>query len=191
MKKLLVLLLILISSNIAFSSEDCGCSKQTKCLDLMTSRYNERAALYNVLNLSDDQQKCKDVIDKKRYDELGAEFKKYEQEKFVLDKMTNNGAGEKALKQQQNVVKNIEKCMKKISEKYDKEFRTVLNSQQKSKLKTIRKMEEKSIKNCQKNKAFYKQDPNLRPFGTYGNPKQTLCPVHNKWHLFGRKHKIN
>ena len=86
MKKFIIFLSILMlfsASNVLAetnpttrtNSQSCGCCNQTKCLDLMTSMYNERATLYNVLNLSNDQQKCKDVIDKKRYEELGKQLK--------------------------------------------------------------------------------------------------------------------
>ena len=206
MKKFLYVLTIIftLSGTIAICEEttifaenqrtECGCSKNTKCLELMKSTYNERATLYNVLNLSNDQQKCKDVIDKKRYDALAQIFKQYEQEKYVLSKMcAHSGVSESAIKKQQKVVKNIEKCMKKTGEKYDKEFKSILNSEQKSKYNSIRKMEKKEIKYCLKNKAFYKRDPKLRPFGQnmyYGEQNNVLCPVHKKWHLFGRKHKI-
>ena len=182
-----------VSTVSAMQKSDCGCSKQTKCLDLMTSMYNERATLYNVLNLSNDQQKCKDVIDKKRYEELGKQFQEYEKEKYVLDKMCNHNASEAAVKKQEKVVKNIEKEMQKIGKKYDKEFKSVLNSEQKSKYNTVRKMERKEVKYFMKNKAFYKRDPKLRPFGEkmyYGEQNEVLCPVHNKWHLFGFKHKL-
>lgn len=181
-----------VSTISAMQKNDCGCSKQTKCLDLMTSMYNERATLYNVLNLSNDQQKCKDVIDKKRYEELGKQFQEYEKEKYVLDKMCNHNASEGAVKKQEKVVKNIEKEMQKIGKKYDKEFKSVLNSEQKSKYNTVRKMERKEVKYCMKNKAFYKRDPKLRPFGEkmyYGEQNEVLFPVHKKWHLFGYKHK--
>lgn len=202
--KLLTLILCIIMLNSSVLAQenkvfaenqkpDCGCSKQTKCIDLMTSMYNERATLYNVLNLSNDQQKCKDVIDKKRYEELGVQFRQYEQEKYVLDNMCKHNASEQAIKKQEKVVKNIEKCMKKIGEKYDKEFKSILNSEQKAKYNSVRKMEKKEIKYCLKNKAFYKRDPKLRPFGEkmyYGEQNNVLCPVHKKWHLFGYKHKV-
>lgn len=205
MKKVILILSLMMIGNLVWA--ECGClkpqsecqqiskdyengTKHTKCLDLITSMYNERATLYNVLNLSSDQQKCKDVIDAKRHDELTKQFQQYEQEKFVLDKMCKNKASSQALKKQENVVKNIEKCMKKIGDKYDKEFKSVLTSEQRSKLKSIKKMQKKEIKYCQKNKAFYKQDPNLRPFGEkmYKNNDEKLYPIHNKWHLFGFKH---
>lgn len=202
--KLLTLILCIIMLNSSVLAQenkvfaenqkpDCNCSKQTKCIDLMTSMYNERATLYNVLNLSNDQQKCKDVIDKKRYEELGVQFRQYEQEKYVLDNMCKHNASEQAIKKQEKVVKNIEKCMKKIGEKYDKEFKSILNSEQKAKYNSVRKMEKKEIKYCLKNKAFYKRDPKLRPFGEkmyYGEQNNVLCPVHKKWHLFGYKHKL-
>ena len=203
-KILTLIICFILAANFAFAQEqtvfaenqrqDCNCSQNTKCLDLMKSMYNERATLYNVLNLSNDQQKCKEVIDKKRYDELGKLFQQYEQEKYVLSKMCEHSTvSEYAIKKQKKVVKNIEKCMKKTGEKYDKEFKTILNSEQKSKYNTIRKMEKKEIKYCIKNKAFYKRDPKLRPFGQdmyYGEQNNVLCPVHKKWHIFGRKHKI-
>ena len=202
--KLLTLILCIIMLNSSVLAQEnkvfaenqkpnCGCSKQTKCIDLMTSMYNGRATLYNVLNLSNDQQKCKDVIDKKRYEELGAQFRQYEQEKYVLDNMCKHNASEQAIKKQEKVVKNIEKCMKEIGEKYDKEFKSILNSEQKAKYNSVRKMEKKEIKYCLKNKAFYKRDPKLRPFGEkmyYGEQNNVLCPVHKKWHLFGYKHKL-
>lgn len=191
MKKLFFIttFIFLLTGNMVYA--DCGCANQTKCLDLMTSMYNERAALYNVLNLSADQQKCKDVIDAQRYDELKAQFRKYEQEKFVLTRLNEHEVSKNSIKKQEKVVKDLEKCMQKTSEKYDKEFKSILNSEQKAKLKTIRKMEKSTIKYCQKNKAFYKKDPNLRPFGVkmYENESNALCPVHKKWHLFGFKHK--
>lgn len=197
MKKIVLILTLILIGN--FANAECSCAqpkrqngeKQTKCLDLMTTMYNERATLYNVLNLSADQQKCKDVIDTKRNDELSGQFKKYEQEKYVLTRLKEHEVSKTSLKKQEKVVNEIEKNMQGITKKYDKEFKSILNSEQKAKLRTIHKMEKSTIKHCEKNKAFYKQDPNLRPFGVkmYENEDQKLCPVHNKWHLFGLKHK--
>lgn len=205
MKKIVISITILtlfLTSNVQAGTKpitidntpSCSCNKQTKCIDLMTSMYNKHATLYNVLNLSNDQQKCKDVIDKKRYEELKKQSQEYEKEKYVLDNMCKHNASEKALKKQKKVVENIEKNMQEIDKKYDKEFKSILNSEQKGKYNTVRKMEKKEIKYCIKNKAFYKRDPKLRPFGEKmysGEQNEVLCPKHNKWHLFGYKHKID
>ena len=56
MKNLVLILTILILGNVTFA--ECNCQGPAKCLDLLTSMYNERATLYNVLNLTSDQQKC-------------------------------------------------------------------------------------------------------------------------------------
>ncbi len=202
-KKFLILVVCcFVYNTTAFSQElgvmangekACECNHSTKCLDLMTSMYNERATLYNVLNLSNDQQKCKDVIDQKRYEELGKLFKEYQQEEYVLSKMCeHSGASEFAVKKQEKVIKNIKKEMQKTADKYDKEFKSILSSEQKAKYNTVTKMKRKEIKYCMNDKAFYKRDPKLRPFGQkmyYGEQNNVLCPVHKKWHLFGYKHK--
>lgn len=111
MKKIVISITILtlfLTSNVQAGTKpitidntpSCSYNKQTKCIDLMTSMYNKHATLYNVLNLSNDQQKCKDVIDKKRYEELKKQFQEYEKEKYVLDNMCKHNASEKALKKQ-------------------------------------------------------------------------------------------
>ena len=53
-------------------------------------------------------------------------------------------------------------------------------------------MQKKELKYCRHNKAFYKRDPKLRPFGEkmyYEDTQKVICPVHNKRHLFGIMHK--
>ena len=135
-KKFFVLgICCLLCASAAFSQEigimenneqACKCNQTTKCLDLMTSMYNERATLYNVLNLSNDQQKCKDVIDQKRYEELGKLFKEYQQEEYVLSKMCeHSGASESAVRKQEKVIEKIKKEMQKTADKYDKEFKSI------------------------------------------------------------------
>ncbi len=191
MKKLvLIFALILISSPI-FANESCENCMQSKCVDLMDYMYNNRATLYNVLELSPDQQKCKDTIDKKYNEELELKYEQYNQEKFVLENMTKHGASESALKKQEKIINSLEKEMKGLNGKYEKEFCSVLSYEQRSKLRTIRRMERKTLNYCKKNKAFYKRDPRLRPFGEKMYVQENrLCPIHKKWHLFGRKHKI-
>lgn len=190
MKKILFLISLLIISSPVFAQ--CNTCQSSKCLDLMTSMYDRRATLYNVLNLSADQQKCKDTIDYNYKKEISDKFEKYEQEKFVLENMTKHGASNSALKKQKKVIKNIQKELDRVNDKYEKEFKSVLNSEQKAKFNMIAKMSKKEIKYCQKQKAFYERDPKLRPFGEkmyYTDTEEILCPKHNKWHIFGIKHK--
>ena len=199
MKKILLLgLCILCLNNFVFAEENkntnCECQNnknKTKCLDLATSMYNERFTMYNVLNLSADQAKIKDRLDKERYQALDIAFNQLMQEKYVLKKLCESNASEAAIKKQQKIVKKCEKCMKETAEKYDKEFLDILTVAQKAKFKSIRKMARKEMKYCRNNKAFYERDPQIRPFGQkmyYTDTQTLLCPTHKKWHLFGRKH---
>lgn len=179
MKKIIIILCLILCGSYAFAD----------CSDRAIELYSNRAALYNVLNLSADQIKCKDVIDKKRYDELKQLGEQHRQEKYVLDSMIKGSASDKSVRKQECIVKNIEKNIIKTGKKYDKEFKCVLDSEQKSKLNVIRKMERRDLKYCKKHKRLFKPDKNLRPFGTYTTGQEVLCPKHKKWHIFGIRHE--
>ena len=184
MKKFLFLISLLIIANPVFA--ECT----NKCTDLMDFMYDKRATMYNVLNLSADQKKCKDTMDIKYQKEVGNKFNQYEQEKFVLKNLKEHNASKSAIRKQKRVVKNIEKSMEKLNNKYNKEFKSILDCEQKSKFNTISKMQKKELKYCQNNKVFYKRDPKLRPFGEkMYDENKVVCPVHNKRHLFSRIHK--
>lgn len=199
MKKILLLGLAIFCLSCAVqagehSNQNCECpnmENKTKCLDLATSMYNERFTMYNVLNLSSDQAKIKDQLDKERYQALDVVFNQLMQERYVLKKLCENNASESAIKKQQKIIKDCEKCMRETADKYDKEFLDILTVAQKAKFKSIRKMARKEMKYCRNNKAFYERDPQIRPFGQkmyYTDTETRLCPTHKKWHLFGRKH---
>lgn len=131
----------------------------------MDNMYNRRAALYNVLNLSKEQQKSKDEIDKK-YKLLSAQmYEEWKKEQYVLKNMEKYQTGNKTLKSQEKIVQDIEYDMKNLNKKYDNELKTILKKEQLDKLKTIRKIEKKALKHCKKDKALYKHDENVRIFG--------------------------
>lgn len=207
MRILFIVCFILIFSNLGFANEitvlgenqnikekieakTCNCYNKSKCLELISSMYYKRATLYNILNLSYDQQEIVKIIDEKRDCELKKIFEQYKQEMYIFSNLCQHKASESAIKKQKKVVNNLKKSIKKTTEKYDDEFKKVLNADQRSKLNTVRKMEKKEIKYCLKNKAFYKHDENLRPFGKKEfYSEDLLCPTHKKWHIFGFKHK--
>lgn len=194
MKRVVLFVVFLLLINPVWAEDNSVYSKVPKCIDLETSMYNKRATLYNVLNLTPDQQKCKDTMDMNYLKEVGDKFEKYSQEKYVLNNLRKHNASKSAIKQQEKVVKNLEKQLEGLEDKYLKEFMTILTSEQKAKVRNIRKMEKGEKGYSKKQKPFYKHDSKLRPFGEnmyYGdNSQNVLCPVHNKYHLFGRKHKV-
>ena len=168
-----------------------SCSIHQKCKQLVQRMYEDRAATYNVLNLTPQQKKCKDDIEKRRYLEIDAKINVLEQELYVLEKLQcNPEVNKSAIKEQNKIIKNIKKDIDKIMTKYDKEFKCMLSGQQKSKYNLIQKMKRNDIKRCEKNKSLFKQDENLQPFGVPYVYDDNICPKHGKKHLFGRKCKL-
>ena len=162
MKKLLLLIICLCSVNIVFAQETCT---STKCMDLTDSMYNNRAALYNVLNLSKEQQIAKDEIDKK-YRQLSEQmFDELSKEKYVMKNLEKYQSSGKTLKSQEKIIKSIEDDMRNLNLQYDNELKTILKKEQLNKLKSVRKIEKQALKHCQKDKALYKRDNNVRIFG--------------------------
>lgn len=194
MKRVLFLILFLLIINPVFAETQKSHTSTSKCIDLETAMHNKRAILYNILNLTPDQQKCKDTIDSNYQKEVENIYEKYSQEKYVLSNLKKLNASKPAIKKQEKVVKNIEKQIKNIQKKYDKEFLSVLTPEQRAKMRNISAMEKFEKWHYTKQKAFYQHDPKFRTFGDkmyYDNEAQNvLCPVHNKYHLFGRKHKV-
>ena len=138
---------------------------ENKCTDLMTNLKDNRAVLFNVLNLSKEQQGYKDKIDK-NYEALFAQaYENYNREKFILENLKKHNASNNALRKQQRIVKNTEDKIFELCNKSDKEYKSILNNYQYSKLKSIKQSERSALKYCRRVKAFYKTDENFRPFG--------------------------
>jgi len=161
-------------AGICCKNEDAAIS-QDKCDELVKRMYDCRSTLYNVLNLTPCQEKQREEIEKNRFVEIDIKFHQLTQEKYVLKKLEQGNASETAIKEQKNIVCDLEKEIKKSNKKYDDDFYCLLTCQQKTKFKEIRKMAEKDIKYCKKNKKLYKQDPNLRPFGQKVNYDECDC----------------
>ncbi|MBQ3641287.1 hypothetical protein II906_05120 [bacterium] len=162
MKKLLTIMSLMIFACCTSAQEVCN---STKCIDLMNSMYNRRAALYNVLNLTKEQQIYKDEIDKKYQNLLFQMNEELNKEKHALQNMQKYETSNETLNRQKNIIKNIENDMKCLNKQYDKELKAKLNKEQINKLKTIRKVEKRALKHCQRDKALYKHDKNVRIFG--------------------------
>lgn len=163
-----------------------------KCAELVARMYNDRAATYNVLNLTPPQKKCKDEIEKRRYQEIDTKVNILEQELYVLEKLEcNPQANKTAIEKQKKVIKDAKKDIDKTMKKYDKEFKTMLCGEQKAKYNSIQRMKRKDLKKCERNKPVVKQDPNLQPFGQPYYYDENACPKHGFKHLFKHKCRID
>ena len=159
MRFLLFLIIAIVSVNQVFAKD------YSKCTELSDFIHNRQATISNVLNLSQDQQKSKETIDNKFLAEIKSKQDLYEQEKYVLDNLKKYNASSSTIKKQEKLLKNIQNSIEKINNKYDNEFKTILDSEQKNKLNSIKRIEKKELRYCKNNKIFTKRDPKLRQFG--------------------------
>ncbi|MBR6098126.1 Spy/CpxP family protein refolding chaperone [bacterium] len=123
----------------------------------------ERNTIYNALNLTPEQIQKKDEIEKKRYEALEPELKNLcLSRKKLKDLETTKSADTKTINAAQKEVNSARKEIKSISNKYDKEFKKILTSAQKSKYNMIRKLKRADLKKLEQKNT---KKPDLRPFG--------------------------
>lgn len=129
----------------------------------------QRETIYNALNLTPSQIQKKDEIDLRRYCALKEELKKMcVARRKVVGYASNQTAFTKsdvrAAKKEFDAAKRNVAC---ISDKYDREFKKILNSEQKAKYSMIRKLKRSDLKKQQKIQSCQNRRNNsdLRPFG--------------------------
>ena len=139
---------------------------QPKVSQTYTNFYNQRASVYNALNLSNEQVKAKDNLEKQRYKALGEKYLELDQEEYVLRQMRAGSSSKNAILKQTSCVRSIADDIEKINKKYDKEFIKSLTNEQRSKYHNIKRLQNRELKEEVSNvKRKYHQDKKLRTFG--------------------------
>jgi Spy/CpxP family protein refolding chaperone len=147
---------------------------------------NERNTIYNALNLTNEQIIKKDEIESRRYKDLEPEIQKLCLYRQKLKDISKNNSNEKAtVKSVQKDLETAKKSIKNISNKYDKEFRKILNSEQKSKYSMIRKLKRADLKKLDKKQ----KETSLRPFGVPISQAEYTKQQKGKHKLFKRSEK--
>ena len=151
----------------------------------------QRDSIYNALNLTPAQIKCKNEIEKKRFEALESELKK-----FCLVKKKLKRAEEKCNKLEianaEKELKPIRKCIRKISSEYDKQFMEILNSEQKAKYRMIRRLKRNDLKKQHKIQKNGQKPSDLKPFGEKISQPAYAEQKHNQtclWHKMIKKIK--
>jgi len=137
---------------------------------------NNRATVYNALNLSDEQIKVHEKLiegDAYLFDE---KFDKLIKESYKVKALKKANALDKDINAQKKVVQQLKDDINDLLEQEEKEFKKCLTRQQRSKYAMIKKLERKSYKESQHEKDYYKNNPQMRPFG---NPKPCSCKTDN------------
>lgn len=141
--------------------------------------YKDKCVLYNALNLTCEQAKCKEELEQKKTQEMSQVLPAYYKAKECLKTLETSKAPKREIKKQTRVVKKLEKKIDKIEECYEKEFKKHLTSLQKSKYHEIERLQKREIEKC--NKCECRKLPEgMRPFAPgYGTVQNCQCGKKN------------
>ncbi|CCY23920.1 unknown [Brachyspira sp. CAG:484] len=209
MKRSLILLGLcaILTSQTAFAEYPEGCNgSDTRQYEVGTTQnYNysyqllirikkQREILYNALNLTQEQVKCKNEIEKKRYAELEPALEKLCIEDKKLKDLKKRCASKKTIRQQEKALNCARKNIQTISEKYDKELYKILTHDQRTKYSMIRKLKKDDLKKYRKIQEKGRKPSDLRPFGEKILQPEYKQEQHAKncfWHKMINKMKKN
>lgn len=151
LKKIVVILLLVLFSCKTFSQEITN----EKYYEYMQALINDRAVVFNSLNLSEKQKTLYEQITKKYSQIYTSKLKELTKENT---KPFPN----------RNITKKTEKDIAKISQKENQELESILNRIQCTKYKQIKHLRRHDIKKELHPKNYYKSNPQMEHFG---NPK--------------------
>lgn len=179
----LVCLIFLASTAQAkCTCQTCNCKVQKTCdysiINNNANSFNtfseqikkERLAISNALALTEEQTKCKIEITKKYSAELNCKLKEFYETNCKLKALNASKASKEAIAEQEENLKRIKNEISDIVSNENKEFKKILDHQQRSKLRMIQKLERKAVKSCKNQKDYYKSNPKMRPFGIPNKP---------------------
>lgn len=190
MKRNLLLVFVCLVLTIPSVLAQCSCSESNTAVESSKSvnypkeaaKYKkyikhiqqDRATVYNALNLSDAQIQKREDLMKENNPIYEQKFDCLMRESFKLQAIENAGATDKEINSQKKVVSSIKKDIKNTLNKENKAFRKCLNGQQKAKYSMIKKLERRDYNRDLKQKDYYKSNPQMRPFG---NPRPCPAPI--------------
>lgn len=140
----------------------------------MNQIQQERATVYNALNLTDEQIQEREDILMKNNSIYEQKFDELIKESFKLRALKSAGACEKEIIKQRNAVRSVKKSIEKTLICENKEFKKSLTREQRSKYAMIKKLERNDFKRAGHQKDYYKSNPQMREFG---NPARPACPI--------------
>ncbi len=189
MRKLTLIFIfcLIISSSNAFAV--CNCKFDCNCQGNVSKYYSaensyrylaeqikkERLTISNALLLTDEQAKCRIELMRKNSIEIDNKIHQLYDETSKLKTLEVQGASNQDIHAQKETVKCVRKQIDTIIEDENKEFKKILDREQRAKLRMIQKLERKSVKECHKD--YYKSNPKMRPFAMY---KKTNCDCSEK-----------
>lgn len=137
--------------------------------------YNDKCVMYNALNLTCEQQKYKEELDKEKCEKLSQELPALYLAQDRLKLLENSNAPKDEIIKQKRNIKALEKRINKINRYYERKFKSKLCGLQKSKYHEIERLQNREIKECNKNECR-KLPKGMRPFAPgYGTNTNCQC----------------
>lgn len=125
---------------------------------------NNRATIYNALNLSNEQTKIREEILNKNAKILDEKYAKLKKESCKLLALKKGNVCNSEILEQKKVIKNIKQDISKLLSEEDKEFKKCLTNEQKTKYKTIQKLQKHDLKKEINREKIYKANPQMEEF---------------------------
>lgn len=133
---------------------------------------NNRATIYNALNLTNEQTKIREEILNKNAKILDEKYAKLKKESCKLLALKKGNVCNSEILEQKKVIKNIKKDISKLLSEEDKEFKKCLTNEQKTKYKTIQKLQKHDLKKEINRAKIYKANPQMEEFA---KPQISTC----------------
>lgn len=185
MKKIIIILtgfiwLLFTGMSVEASCPVRECGGQSSCNSVCNILYKDKNVLYNALNLTCEQAKCKEELETKKMQEMQNVLPELYSAQDCLKRLETANAPNREIKKQRKVVKKIEKKIDNIEKSYEKEFKKHLTSVQKSKYHEIERLQKREIKKCEKCECR-KLPEGMRPFAPgFGTNQQQNCSCGKK-----------
>lgn len=171
----LIISLILFVSNISYAemilpsksieNEVVEMERPSQAYNMMFRIKKDRNTIYNVLNLTPSQIDRMTEIEQDRYKEIVPVVEELMQTKSDIKQLKENNCPKAQINAKYKELNKLEKQIKKISSKYDKQFEKILNREQRSKYDMIQKLRYEDLNKIKKIDKYGKRQSDLRPFG--------------------------
>ena len=182
MKKSLFVILFCLVLTTTSAVAKCNCTPTCDCVakkvinddlkfykNYAESVKKERAAVVNALQLTEEQVQKRNELMYENSILLEENYKKLYRETLKLNNLKTQKANSKEISSQEKNITCLKKEINSIVKNENKQFKKILDRDQRAKLKTIQKLQNKSIKDLNNPKDYYKSNPKMRPFGQKTN----------------------
>lgn len=140
----------------------CPTAKQYQ--ELRDEVRKERLAISNALQLTDQQAETRDKLVKQNSQILEEKFYNFHLENRDLILLKKENASKQVIQEQEQKIETLKSEIDKIVAQENKEYKKLLNRDQRAKLRMIRKLQRKSYSANKHQKDYKKLNPKMREF---------------------------